>query len=51
MILCLMVICLLISFFFFSTGAKPKQVRELMNVDGLTCDEVKSHLQVDTFLS
>lgn len=27
--------------------ATPKQIRELMKVDGLTNDEVKSHLQVD----
>jgi len=26
--------------------ARPKQIRELMKVDGLTNDEVKSHLQV-----
>jgi hypothetical protein len=26
--------------------ATPKQIRELMKVDGLTNDEVKSHLQV-----
>lgn len=26
--------------------ATPKQIRELMQVDGLTNDEVKSHLQV-----
>jgi hypothetical protein len=26
--------------------ATPKQIRELMRVDGLTNDEVKSHLQV-----
>ena len=26
--------------------AAPKQIRELMNVDGLTNDEVKSHLQI-----
>lgn len=34
--------------------ATPKQIRELMKVDGLTNDEVKSHLQViihDSFLS
>jgi len=28
--------------------ATPKQIRELMKVDGLTNDEVKSHLQVGT---
>lgn len=28
--------------------ATPKQIRELMKVDGLTNDEVKSHLQVRT---
>ena len=28
--------------------ATPKQIRELMMVDGLTNDEVKSHLQVGT---
>ncbi|RRT58997.1 hypothetical protein B296_00030150 [Ensete ventricosum] len=27
-------------------AAKPKHIRELMKVDGLTNDEVKSHLQV-----
>jgi hypothetical protein len=26
--------------------ATPKQIRELMKVDGMTNDEVKSHLQV-----
>jgi len=26
--------------------ATPKQIREFMKVDGLTNDEVKSHLQV-----
>jgi len=26
--------------------ATPKQIREVMQVDGLTNDEVKSHLQV-----
>lgn len=30
---------------FFSV-ATPKQIRELMQVEGLTNDEVKSHLQV-----
>lgn len=30
--------------------ATPKQIRELMKVDGLTNDEVKSHLQVYTLL-
>ncbi|PKA63433.1 Protein PHR1-like 1 [Apostasia shenzhenica] len=29
-----------------SQAATPKQIRELMNVEGLTIDEVKSHLQV-----
>lgn len=35
-------------FFFLldCTVATPKQIRELMKVDGLTNDEVKSHLQV-----
>jgi hypothetical protein len=28
--------------------ATPKQIRELMKVDGLTNDEVKSHLQVSS---
>lgn len=28
-------------------ASTPKQIRELMKVDGLTNDEVKSHLQVD----
>ena len=30
----------------YFTVATPKQIRELMKVDGLTNDEVKSHLQV-----
>lgn len=30
----------------FLAAATPKQIRELMKVDGLTNDEVKSHLQV-----
>ncbi|KAK9272974.1 hypothetical protein L1049_003354 [Liquidambar formosana] len=30
-----------------SEAATPKQIRELMRVDGLTNDQVKSHLQVD----
>lgn len=33
------------------TVATPKQIRELMKVDGLTNDEVKSHLQVSFFIS
>jgi len=33
------------------TVATPKQIRELMKVDGLTNDEVKSHLQVALSLS
>lgn len=28
--------------------ATPKQIRELMQVDGLTNDEVKSHLQASS---
>jgi len=32
--------------FLFAKVATPKQIRELMKVDGLTNDEVKSHLQV-----
>lgn len=31
--------------------ATPKQIRELMKVEGLTNDEVKSHLQVFSILS
>lgn len=34
------------SFWVMQTVATPKQIRELMKVDGLTNDEVKSHLQV-----
>jgi hypothetical protein len=30
--------------------ATPKQIREVMKVDGLTNDEVKSHLQVSNQL-
>lgn len=33
-------------FSFSLAVATPKQIRELMKVDGLTNDEVKSHLQV-----
>lgn len=33
-------------FLVFAKVATPKQIRELMKVDGLTNDEVKSHLQV-----
>lgn len=29
-----------------SAAATPKQIRELMKVNGLTNDEIKSHLQV-----
>ncbi|XP_039002781.1 transcription factor HHO2-like [Hibiscus syriacus] len=31
-----------------SQVATPKQIRELMQVDGLTDDEVKSHLQASS---
>ena len=34
-----------------SQAATPKQIRELMQVDGLTNDEVKSHLQVSSWCS
>jgi len=37
---------LLGSFVLSIAAATPKQIRELMQVDGLTNDEVKSHLQV-----
>jgi SHAQKYF class myb-like DNA-binding protein len=33
------------------TVATPKQIREVMQVDGLTNDEVKSHLQVSKSLT
>jgi hypothetical protein len=33
------------------TVATPKQIREVMQVDGLTNDEVKSHLQVSNSLA
>ncbi|KAK9998089.1 hypothetical protein SO802_017692 [Lithocarpus litseifolius] len=33
-----------------SHAATPKQIRELMKVDGLTNDEVKSHLQAPQFV-
>ena len=36
---------------FFYAVATPKQIRELMKVDGLTNDEVKSHLQVTVLFS
>jgi SHAQKYF class myb-like DNA-binding protein len=36
----------LVLFFSANKVATPKQIRELMKVDGLTNDEVKSHLQV-----
>lgn len=32
------------------TVATPKQIRDLMKVDGLTNDEVKSHLQVKVLI-
>ena len=38
----------LIGLFCFAV-ATPKQIRELMQVEGLTNDEVKSHLQVSVF--
>jgi hypothetical protein len=38
-------------FLVVETVATPKQIRELMKVDGLTNDEVKSHLQVTLSLS
>ena len=31
-------------------AATPKQIRDMMKVDGLTNDEVKSHLQVCSHL-
>lgn len=34
------------NWFFSFVAATPKQIREKMQVDGLTNDEVKSHLQV-----
>lgn len=40
----------LIGFYFF-VAATPKQIREKMQVDGLTNDEVKSHLQVSNNIS
>ena len=41
------VLCFWFTFLgFFNAAATPKQIRELMQVDGLTNDEVKSHLQV-----
>lgn len=43
------VITTLIIFIKFKTVATPKQIRELMKVDGLTNDEVKSHLQVSFY--
>ena len=30
--------------------ATPKQIRDIMKVDGLTNDEIKSHLQVKKVL-
>lgn len=36
----------LLCFCWFDSVATPKQIREMMRVDGLTNDEVKSHLQV-----
>lgn len=33
-------------YIYIHAAATPKQIRELMKVDGLTNDEVKSHLQV-----
>ncbi|CAI7803195.1 unnamed protein product, partial [Closterium sp. NIES-54] len=33
----------------FITVATPKQIKELMKVDGLTSDKIKSHLQVMDF--
>lgn len=37
---------MLLNWFSFPAAATPKQIRELMQVEGLTNDEVKSHLQV-----
>jgi len=36
---------------FLFVAATPKQIREKMQVDGLTNDEVKSHLQVSDNIS